>query len=103
MNQRRFRKMSELGSDSPDADFRIIFGVADRLLLRITYDLGISHQVLACCVGDAQLIFSMSGIFQLLSKNAFSGPKNRNHENQLFPAGVLIQFDSWPARAFGPK
>jgi hypothetical protein len=40
----------------------------------ITYAMAISHQLLACHVGNIQLTFSMSGNFQLLSRMAFSGP-----------------------------
>ncbi len=53
---------------------------SDRLGSGIMCELAI---LFACRVGDVQLIFSMSGNFQLLSKMAFSGPYTRNHGNHF--------------------
>ena len=47
--------------------------------------------------------FSMSGSFQVLANNGFSGPSKRKSTSNCPPARIGIQFDSWPAGAVGAK
>jgi hypothetical protein len=46
---------------------------------------------------------SISGIFQLLSKSALSGPYSRKNVNHGLPGAVGTQLFSCPAGGFGAK